>query len=324
MKPSGQELKIGLFAAVAMAAAILLVINFSKGESYFESYYRLDLSSPNVGSVISGANVLMAGVPIGSVGTIDLAQDGKSVLIELKIKERYPIYADAQFFIQQKGVLGDEYIAVVPTENSGGGLKDGDQVIGQEPFSLQEAARSASSLIEQVNETVVTVNRVVDRLDRLVLSEGTLGDLAASIENIRKLSDGGVETIENLNEMIVSAQPSFAEGMTNLVSFSERLNLISGELFTLVDANRQELDNAFTHLSGAAGELESLLADVRSGKGLAGSLFSDEGFRSQFSMIVSNFSVLSSNLNQYGLLYKPRLQRNNRDSKVRYPGKRVL
>ena len=41
-------------------------------------------------------------------------------------------------------------------------------------------------------------------------------------------------------------------------------------------------------------------------------------------MIVSNFSALSSNLNQYGLLYKPRLQRNNRDSKVRYPGKRVL
>ena len=63
----------------------------------------------------------------------------------------------------------------MPTETAGV-LKDGDQVIGQEPFSLQEAARSASSLIEQVNETVVTVNRVVDRLDRLVLSEGTLGD----------------------------------------------------------------------------------------------------------------------------------------------------
>ena len=81
--------------------------------------------------------------------------------------------------------------------------------------------------------------------------------------------------------MIVSAQPSFAEGMTNLVSFSERLNLISGELFTLVDANSQELDNAFTHLSGAAVS-QSLLADVRSVKGLAGVCFPMRAFEASF------------------------------------------
>ena len=61
--------------------------------------------------------MLLAGVQVGSVSDIQLAEDGKSVTIILKIYKDYKIYHDARFVIEQSGFLGDQYVAIIPTAN---------------------------------------------------------------------------------------------------------------------------------------------------------------------------------------------------------------
>jgi hypothetical protein len=95
----------------------VLLIQFSKGTSLFRGTYELRLHAVNVGGLKQRAGVLLAGVQVGSVSDIQLADDGKSVTILLKIYKDYKIYHDARFVIEQSGFLGDQYVSVIPTAN---------------------------------------------------------------------------------------------------------------------------------------------------------------------------------------------------------------
>lgn len=52
--------------------------------------------------------------------------------------------------------------------------------------------------------------------------------------------------------------------------------------------------------------LEQMTAEMQSGEVRVGCLLKDEELRAQVSLTVSNLSILSSDLNRFGLLYKPK------------------
>ena len=117
MEKSRLETKVGLFVFIGLVLLAVLLIQFSKGTSIFRGTYELRLHADNVGGLKQRASVLLAGVQVGGVSDIQLAEDGKSVTILLKIYKSCKIYHDARFVIEQSGFLGDQYVAIIPTAN---------------------------------------------------------------------------------------------------------------------------------------------------------------------------------------------------------------
>src|SRR5438067_2185462 len=113
MNESRRAVHVGLFVCLGLILIALLLIKFSKSSSFFTRTYGVKLVTRNVAGIKRGAAVLMAGVPIGNVQDVDLGPEGRSVIIHLKILDRYKIHADARFLIEQAGFLGDQYVAVV-------------------------------------------------------------------------------------------------------------------------------------------------------------------------------------------------------------------
>ena len=89
MDKSRLELKVGLFVLIGLVLLAVAVIQFSKGTSLFHGTYALRLHAVNVGGLKERAGVLLAGVQVGSVSDIKLADDGKSVTILLRIYKQY-------------------------------------------------------------------------------------------------------------------------------------------------------------------------------------------------------------------------------------------
>ena len=138
------ELKVGIFITVALTILAALMVNFSKSVSLFTPTYQLSLRAANVGGIKTSAGVLMSGVPIGNVASVDLAPNGKSVILHLRLLAKFKIRRDAEFIIEQSGFLGDQYVAVYPSgRDTDAFLADGALVDCQEPFNVQEAARAA-------------------------------------------------------------------------------------------------------------------------------------------------------------------------------------
>src|ERR1019366_6052348 len=149
MEKSRLELKVGLFVAIGLVLLAVLLVQFSKGTSLFRGTYSVKLHAVNVGGLKVKSGVLLSGVQVGTVSEIQLASDTKSVTIMLKVSKDVKIYHDARFVIEQAGFLGDQFVAVIPTANKERPMVDGDEVDCQEPFNLQEVARSAAGFIQR-------------------------------------------------------------------------------------------------------------------------------------------------------------------------------
>src|SRR5688500_17799111 len=159
--------KVGLFVLIALVLAAGMVMRFSKGTG-LASTYTLNLEANNAGGIIRGASVLMAGVPIGSISGIYLAQDGAKVTMVASIYEQFKISTNAVFGIGTVGFLGDRYISVSPGTNTGSNvryLEAGETVRVAEAFDFAQVAESASGLMNRLSGTVDQLSNAVTRLD---------------------------------------------------------------------------------------------------------------------------------------------------------------
>ncbi|MHB8522539.1 MAG: MlaD family protein [Limisphaerales bacterium] len=317
MRPMRLEWKVGLFVLVCLVLLGTLVIEFSKGWTLFKSSYELRLRTTNVGGIKAGAAVLMSGVPVGNVVRTDLSPDGKSVVVFIHVLNRYQIHRDAQIVIEQAGFLGDQYISIVPRQNKLAVLHPGEEVACAEPFNLQEVARSAAGLIKRVDQTAEKLNEAVSRIDTTFLSEQTLTNLALTVANFHQLSERTLGTLDNIDALIQTNAPAVNLVISNFVGSSEQINQVTAELRETVATNRNDITAAVKNIESATVRADKLLGDLQDGKGLAGSLLKDEQLKADLSLMISNFTLLSSNLNKYGLFYKPKPLRSRPASSLR-------
>jgi ABC-type transporter Mla subunit MlaD len=301
MDKSRLETKVGLFVFIGLALLAALLIYFSKGTSLFHGTYELRLHAGNVGGLKPRAGVLLAGVQVGSVSDIKLSDDGKSVTILLKIYKEDKIYHDARFVIEQSGFLGDQYVSIIPTTNSPPLLQDGADVVCQEPFDLQEVARSASGFIKRMDETVKKLDDSVTDLRRLVLNENTLTNFAAVVNNIRMVSEQAINTVNGINAIIATNGTQASLAVSNIVFFSQELMRLASSAEGVLATNSADITIAVKNIESSTEVLKSLLSDVQSGKGLAGTMLQNEQLATNVQAIANNLAIASSNLNRLGL-----------------------
>jgi phospholipid/cholesterol/gamma-HCH transport system substrate-binding protein len=298
---ANKEWKVGLFLAISLVVTAALVINFSKGTNPFTKTTLLHLKTKNVDGLKRNSVVLMAGVPVGSVSAIHLDTDTGIVTLDAKIKAQYQIRADAKFFIETAGFLGDKYIGVIPGENKLPPLQYGAEVICQESFDLVRTARSATDLMDELKTVASQITNIVNRIDSKLLDERTLTNLAAGLSNLREISAEASATIAGVNQLILTNTPPINAAIENVVTFSEQLKNAGGDLQNLINTNSVVIDESLANIKKTTESLHNLVAAAEQGKGLAGKLFSDEELASNFSMLSSNLVDVSAKLNRGGL-----------------------
>jgi phospholipid/cholesterol/gamma-HCH transport system substrate-binding protein len=301
MSKSRLEWKVGLFVFIGLALLAGLLVEFSKGVAFFRPTYVIYLRSSNVGGLKSSAGVLMSGVQVGTVSDIALAPDGKSVTITLRLYKQYQIRKDAKFVIDQSGFLGDQFVAIEPTQNEGEIFHDQDTANAEKPFNLQQFTRSATGFIERIDDTVKKLDEALANVTRLALNPETLTNLALAVGNLRGFSEHALVVADNLNGLLMSNSPAIALSASNLVVFSQQLNQFADGLNGVVATNKEAIHAAVGNIRSSTETLKGLLGDVEAGKGLAGDLLKNEQIATNVSEIAQNLSITTSNLNRLGL-----------------------
>lgn len=301
MSRSRLEIKVGLFVFIGLLLLSLLLLQFNKGASVFRPTYQIHLVTPNVGSLIPDAAVLMAGVRVGSVSDIRLGEAGTNVVITLKIFKAFAVRKDARFLIDQSGFLGDTYVAIDPMQNRGAPFVDGDQAIAQEPFNLQEVARAASGFIQRIDKTAGELNDSILDLRRLLLNEDTLTNLASTVRTLRTVSEQAVVTVGEINAVFVTNGPAIATSASNLALASADFGRFTETLNNVLATNTPGISTAVSNVEASSVILKSVLDDLHAGKGPAGMLLRDDQVAADLADIVHNLSVTTSNINRLGL-----------------------
>ena len=310
------EWKVGLFLAISLVVTAVLVISFSKGTNPLTKIYTIHLTTKNVDGLVKNAVVMMAGVPVGKISAIHLNTDTYIVTLDAKIKAEYQILADAKFFIETAGFLGDKYIGVIPGANKLPPLEDGATVVCEESFDLVRAARSATDLIDELKVVATQVTNIVNRIDSKLLDEQTLTNLAAGLSNLREISAEASATIAGVNQLILTNTPPINAAINNVVAFSEQLKNAGSEMLNLVATNRIVIDESLANIKATTESLRNLVAAAERGEGLAGKLFSDQELAQNLSVLSSNLVEVSTKLNKgglWGILWKDKSKKTDDD-----------
>jgi phospholipid/cholesterol/gamma-HCH transport system substrate-binding protein len=131
MKKASIETAVGLFVLIGILCVGYLTVKLGKMEILGKDYYSIDAQFDSVTGLKVGANVEMAGVPIGQVAAIALDSERQVARVRMKIQSSVVLTDDTIASVKTAGMIGDKYIKLSP----GGSdliLKSGDTIIETE------------------------------------------------------------------------------------------------------------------------------------------------------------------------------------------------
>ncbi len=309
MDNSRLEWKVGLFVFIGLVLAAALLLQFSKGTTFLRPAYEITLEAPSVSGLKPRAQVLMSGIQVGTVADMRLAPDGKSVLITLRIYQQHQIHKDARFVFEQSGFLGDQYVAILPTQNQGEVFRSGERANAEAPLDLQEVARSAAGFIEHIDSAATNINNALKDARLTALSVSNLTKVQATFDNLYLFSEGSLEMVEKVRLFLDTNRPTVTAAVSNFLSFSEQANEAVADVRALLAANSPGIAASVSNIQSSTETLKTLIENLEQGKGTVGKILESDEIAANLSQIVSNLNITTSNINRLGLwavLRKPR------------------
>lgn len=128
MKRTTLDLWVGIFVVAGFAALAVLALKVGNLSTYnMSETYQLQAYFSNIGGLKPQASIKSSGVLVGRVTQISLDSERYEAKVIMSIDKRYQFPQDTFANILTSGLLGEQYIGLIP----GGGeefLKAGDEI----------------------------------------------------------------------------------------------------------------------------------------------------------------------------------------------------
>ncbi|GAD82967.1 MULTISPECIES: MlaD family protein [Nocardia] len=177
------KLSSGLSLVAIMSVLILGVGYLTFGVlriDVFSDSINVTLRVPQAGSLLVGSPILLRGVRVGEIASIEKAERG--VEMQLALESRYRIPATGTATVEDLSGLGEPYIEFVPKNGAGPYLTDGQRLDAVQvilPRSIPDVAQTVTGLLEQLNPQAIS--NIVKTLDQALTGTDTvMPRLAAS------------------------------------------------------------------------------------------------------------------------------------------------
>ena len=128
MERTTLDLWVGIFVVAGIAALAMLAMKVGNLGTYdMSETYQVHAYFTNVGGLKPKASIKSAGVLVGRVTGITLDTQRYEADVEMSLDKRYQFPKDTFADILTSGLLGEQYIGLVPGGDSEM-LKNGDQI----------------------------------------------------------------------------------------------------------------------------------------------------------------------------------------------------
>lgn len=304
------EVKVGLLILVALGLLFGFVVvlgNFSLSRG-FSFYVDFDFS----GNLQVGAPVKVAGIKVGKVqrvdylaGKLERASNRRIyVRVEAWVEERVrgTVFEDAEFFINTQGVLGEQYLEIVPGTPGRRPVQPGQVLLGVTPprmdlvvARLYEVLDGVTRLLREDKQSISNLlragTRAVKTVDLLLMeNREEIGALLASLEKLTaeagellKNVRAGVGQPQRLRNLLASVEKTSVSVSRNIDGLLGRANRALDGVARVSAAvgpdEQQKIRKALDQLVklgdqvyAVTGDAQRMLARLNKGQGTAGAL----------------------------------------------------
>ncbi|MEW5887378.1 MAG: outer membrane lipid asymmetry maintenance protein MlaD [Pseudomonadota bacterium] len=115
MQSSVKDVWVGLFVLLGALALLFLSLQSANLlQISWQPTYQVTARFDNIGGLRAGATVRSAGVPVGRVQQITFNDQTFQADVTLLLEQRYAFPSDSSFQILTSGLLGEQYVGIVP------------------------------------------------------------------------------------------------------------------------------------------------------------------------------------------------------------------
>ena len=218
-RENGVKFRVGLFVLVALLTFLGAVYALGARARLFEARYTIHADFTEVGGLVEGATVRLAGVQIGRVSAVSLPpQPGGKVRVDLTIARRFSdrIRKNSVARIETQGLLGDRIVEITVGDATAPPVLPGEVLASRDPADFgrivaagAETAKNVAALADALRETADQINKS-KMIESAASTVNKLGRVVDQVEQGR----GWAHTLlyeepialKRLNELIASTQ----------------------------------------------------------------------------------------------------------------------
>jgi len=266
------QLRVGVMVTAGLIVLVIAIFSISGSIGFLTRKYTLKAYFSEAGGLHNGAQVQLAGIPVGSVSEIRLSpysDPNRAIEISLKVNRKYQgqIRADSVASMDSAGLLGAKFIDISRGAPGQAVVPEGGALKRQEEKDIKEVVRNANDVI--VNLRVLS-SKLNDITNQIASGQGSLGKFLYDPDLYNRID----HTANVLTGMIIDVQ----QGKGTV-----------GKLY--------RDDTLYQRLTSTMDRADRVMESVQHGNGTIAKLINDPSVYDNMNQLVTKGTVLVSNAN---------------------------
>jgi len=259
--------KVGAFFLLALALTGILIWNIEDLKLGRKLGKTVSIQFDDVAGLKEKADVRVAGVLVGRVARIRLV--GGRAVVDLELEKDVELHQGASADIATLGMLGENYIDLIPGPPTAAKVPEGTLLRGREGVSLDSVSRLARDI-------EVDLRDVTGNLTKSLGGQRGQERIETVVDNMVKLSQSLRQLIDTNRAGIDATTNNFREFSSNMTTLVERID-------RLVAANQSNVTDTVTNAKDLSAKLQAtvdnmnaITAKINSGQGSVGQLVTND------------------------------------------------
>ena len=256
-----QEITVGLLV-IAAIAAFFGGLMWLTGRAFTTGRIDVNAVFAEIGTLTAGDPVQISGFMVGTVGEVDLEEEGR-VRVRLEVDGRFRPKVDATVAIRSLDFLGAKYVEYSPG-TSAGFLEEGQAIAGVASVDLAEVA---TGLTDDAVEVLLGAQRMLSERMTEDVHE-TLAAVREALEVVARVGDGPLvaearssfQAFERVAARLDTtlANPAITESISQLDELTDNVT----EMAEGFAGAAMALNSMLERMSDTTGSIGKLLADT--------------------------------------------------------------
>lgn len=275
-----QALKVGIFATIVLLLLAWFILQVEDLNPFAPEGRVLYAVFDSVAGLDDRSAVRVAGVRVGTVDGIDLAEDNRRARVRLRLDEALGLTEGTFAQISNLGLLGDKYVELVPGPPSAPPLPEDATIPGVTPPGFDDAMAKLNELADSIRGVADPLAGGLSGSDPNTPIGRLIGNLEATSAEIRLLVEanrGQLEaTIGNFEEFSATLARELPALVTRMESLLSTVDAVVAENRDELGESAENVAELTRELKGAAADLSTIAGRLERGEGTIGKLLTSD------------------------------------------------
>jgi len=249
------EAKLGIFIFFGSVLLIIAIFMLGNKDQLFVSTFNIKAYFKNTEGLRNGASVRFGGIDVGAVKDIKIMPDTSGLVeVSMRIKSeiRRFIKKDSRASIETEGLVGNKVVLITMGSPNSDVIEENGTILSREPLSFADVIDETQGILSYTKEMTKNLSEIIARVNK---GEGTIGKILNDEELYKAAS--------NITKTADKSLSSLTEDLRNIISLFDELG--------------KGVETVVKNTNNVVAGIDTLLKGVSEGKGVLGTLMTDQG-----------------------------------------------